>query len=126
MTDLTRELFDIGKLGVKRKYYFIDAHGRKGYAELDSGDRLSPIRCILDRSNLVIYNGHFDNDGECPACKECFEGSEELIIKYIENHFIPYTKSKIKELKERLNHLEGELNIAENRKKDIKETKPLK
>jgi len=117
MTDLTQELFNMGKPGVKRKYYFIDAYGRKGDVELGQGDRLSPRRCILDRSNLVIYKGHSDNDGECPACKECFEGSEELIIKYIENHFMPYTKSKIKELKERLNHLEGALKIAENRKK---------
>ena len=118
MRDLPQELFEIGKPGEKREYFFINLKGEEEFVFLDFGDRLTSKRCALDGAYLIAHSGDPHTVEECPACGKYFSPEKTSSIKSINESVIPYAQFRIETLKEELNKLESILSLA--RKPDNK------
>ncbi len=120
MVGLPSSLFEIGKPGEKREYFFIGLDGKEDFVCLDFGDRLTNHRCPLDGAYIISYDGDPHTVIECPACKKYGWDKEISSEKEIKKNIIPYAKSRIERLKEELNHLELILKLSENSENEIR------
>jgi hypothetical protein len=120
MAELPSSLFEIGKPGEKREYFFIGLDGKEEFVCLDFGDRLTPNRCPLDGAHIVAYSGDPHTVTECPACKKYGWDKEISSEEDLKEKIIPYAKFRIGRLKEEINHLESILRLSENPKNPIK------
>lgn len=112
MGDLPQELFEIGKEGVRREYFFTNLKGEEEFVFLNFGDRLTTKRCVLDGAYIVAYSGDPHSVEECPVCGKYFSVEKTSSNNSINESVVPYTQFRIEALKEELNKLEAILTLA--------------
>jgi hypothetical protein len=118
MKEVPKELFEL--IDKKREYRYINLKGEEEIIILNSGDRLSNKRCLLDGAYLVVYSGDPHNVVECPACHKYGFDRDINSQKEVTDKVIPYIKHRTERLKEEINHLESILNLAQNSDNEIK------
>ncbi len=121
MADLPSFLFDIGKPGEIREYFFVGLNGEEEFVILDFGDRLTNHKCPLDGVNIISYSGDPHSVAQCPACHKYGFDIEIDSQKEITNKVIPYIKHRTERLKEEINHLEAILRLAQTPENKIKQ-----
>lgn len=122
MADLPSFLFDMGKSGEKRLYFFMGLSGEEEFICLDFGDRLTSQKCPLDGAYIIAYSEDPHTVTKCPACSKYGLDNTPSSDKEIKDKIIPYAKSRIERLKEELNHLESILQLSENPENPIKKS----
>ncbi len=120
MAELPSSLFEIGKPGEKREYFFMGLDGKEEFVFLDFGDRLTPHRCPLDGAYIIAYDGDPHTVTGCPACEKYGWDKEISSEKDIKDKIIPYAKHRIERLNEEINHLESILRLAQDPENPVK------
>ena len=119
--EIPEELFQ--KYGKDREYKFIGLDGKEKRTLLRESDCLSPNKCAIDGTNLVMRDdGVYEWNPECPCCKILVgleDYTEEQKENYLKKEYLPDLQKEIKDKKAELEKLEKLERIVSNRDSEI-------